>query len=306
LASNGTVAGSRIIDIDNQIKRMDVNVQAYRQDLLSRGLPPEQIDAIAQGHFVTEIEIRAPSAETSRGDVAGAAASQTTDLSQHPFRFEMKLLKVELGQQVESGEVLCTLADHRMLLIEGRGFKKDMPLIQDAARKNFPIQVVFEVSEGTEWPPLPTELHISHVANVIDLESRTFGFYLPLENQWQTYAQDGQERLIWRFRPGDRVRLLVAVEQMDNVFALPQAAVVRDGPEAYAFRQNGDLFDRVSIHVLYEDSASIVFANEGRVREGAYFVQNSAASLNRVLKAQLASGQPANVHVHADGTVHTH
>ena len=32
--------------------------------------------------------------------------------------------------------------------------------------------------------------------------------------------------------------------------------------------------------------------------------ENAAASLNRVLKAQLASGQPTNVHVHADGTTH--
>lgn len=40
LAAEGSVAGSRLIEIDNQIQRMDVNVQAYRQDLLARGLPP--------------------------------------------------------------------------------------------------------------------------------------------------------------------------------------------------------------------------------------------------------------------------
>jgi cobalt-zinc-cadmium efflux system membrane fusion protein len=40
------------------------------------------------------------------------------------------------------------------------------------------------------------------------------------------------------------------------------------------------------------------------VHAGAYIVQGSAASLNRVLKAQSSSGQQADVHVHADGTVH--
>ena len=33
-------------------------------------------------------------------------------------------------------------------------------------------------------------------------------------------------------------------------------------------------------------------------------VRVRAASLNRVLKAQSASGLPAGFHVHADGTVH--
>ena len=39
----------------------------------------------------------------------------------------------------------------------------------------------------------------------------------------------------------------------------PAATVVllrdgRDGPEAYAFRENGDFFDRRPVHVLYEDA----------------------------------------------------
>ena len=109
---------------------------------------------------------------------------------------------------------------------------------------------------------------------------------------------------MWRFRPGDRVRLLVAVEKIDNVFVLPQAALVREGPDAFVFRQNGDLFDRIAVHVLHEDSTSVVIANDGKLRKGAFIAQNAAASLNRVLKAQLASGQPTNIHVHADGTTH--
>jgi hypothetical protein len=142
------------------------------------------------------------------------------------------------------------------------------------------------------------------VANLIDTPSRTFAFYLALDNQWQAYPQDGQDRLIWRFRPGDRVRLSVAIEQIDNVFVLPQAAVVREGPEAFVFRQNGDLFDRLPVHVLHEDRTSVVIANEGGLQKGFYVAQNAAASLNRVLKAQLVSGQPTNIHVHADGTTH--
>lgn len=303
LTTDGAIPKSRIIEIDNQIKRMEVNVQAYRQDLASRGLPPDRIEAAAKGEFVTEIVVRAPDETPLKvADVTLTAANDAEP--KKLFNFELHQLKVELGQQVEAGTVLCLLADHRALMIEGQGFKKDLPLLQKAAREHYPIQVAFEVSESGDWPPVPRELQIHHVANLIDTESRTFAFFLPVENQFQSYMQNGEQRLVWRFRPGDRVRLSVAVDKIDNVFVLPQAALVREGPEAFVFRQNGDLFDRIAVHLLHEDSDSVVVASDGALKPNFYVAQNSAASLNRVLKAQLASGVPANLHVHADGTVH--
>ena len=303
LAQTGALAQKSIIEVDNQIQRMDVNVQAYRQDLLARGLPPDRLDAVAKGEFVTEIVVRAPAAQALNvAEVAFAAA--VDEPRRLPFRFEVQSLKIELGEQVEAGQVLCYLADHRALLIEGRGFKKDMPLIQQAAKSRLPIELAFEMDEGSDWPPLPKQLEIDHVANSIDTQSRTFAFRLALANQWQVYVQNNEDRLIWRFRPGDRVRLSVAVEKLENVFVLPQAAVAREGPEAFVFRQNGDLFDRRPVHVLHEDSTSIVIAGDGGMRPGFFIAQNAAASLNRVLKAQMASGMPTNIHVHADGTTH--
>lgn len=289
LAASGGLAGSRIIDIDNQMERMAVNVQAYRQALIARGLPLESIEAAAKGNFVTEITVRAP---------------EETSAEPSSFQFEFQSLKVELGQQVDAGAVLCILADYRQLLIEGRGFKKDMPLIQEAAKEQFPIEMALDGDDGKGWPALPKDLSIEHVANLIDPASRTFAFYLPLANQQQSYSHDDHSHTVWRFRPGDRVRLSIGVQELKDVFVLPQAAVVRDGPEAYVFRQNGDLFDRIAVHVKHEDAASIVIANDGKLRKGAYLAQNAAASLNRVLKSQLASGQPTNVHVHPDGATH--
>jgi hypothetical protein len=91
---------------------------------------------------------------------------------------------------------------------------------------------------------------------------------------------------------------------LKDVFVLPISAVVREGPEAFVFRQNGDLFDRRPVHVLYEDHTNVVLANDGSLRSRFFIAQNAAASLNRVLKAQSSKGLPAGVHVHADGTVH--
>lgn len=304
LAATGGIAGARLIEIENQLQRLDVNVQAYRQDLLARGLPQDRIDAAAEGQFATEFLVSAPGEETASQSAFFRNASSRDEPQASPFSYELQSLNVALGQQVEAGTVLCHLSDHRALLIEGRGFKKDLALIQNAARQQLPIEVTFETSDEEHWPPLAQPFQIEHVANLIDAATRTFAFYLPLENQYQIFEQEGQKRFLWHFRPGDRVRLRVAVERLENVFVLPQAAIVRDGPEAYVFRQNGDLFDRISVHVVHEDRLSVVIANDGRLRKGSYLAQNAAATLQRVLRAQLASGQPTNVHVHADGTVH--
>jgi cobalt-zinc-cadmium efflux system membrane fusion protein len=304
VAQSGAIPRSRTIEIESQIQRVNVNVQAYRQDLLARGLPEERIEAVARGEFVTEIVVDAPSQQALRVAEIVLTAGEEQPPQQIPFSFELQRLNVELGQQVDAGEVLCYLADHRALLIEGHGFKNDMPLIQQAAKSGLPLEVEYEQRAESGWPPSTRALTIHHVANTIDKESRTFSFYLPLDNQWQAYTRDGESRLLWQFRPGDRVRLHVSVEELKGVFVLPQAALVREGPEAFVFRQNGDLFDRKPVHVLHEDRTHVVLANDGSVREGAFIAQNAAASLNRVLKAQAASGLPADVHVHADGTVH--
>jgi len=200
--------------------------------------------------------------------------------------------------------VLCHLADHRSLLIEGHGFEDDMPLVQEAARQGWEIEVDLEGASTDKWPPFSQKLKIDHLANTVDPQTRTFSFFLPLVNQWQSYTQEDVTRLLWRFRPGSRLRLRVAVEKLDNVFVLPREAVIQEGPEAFVFRQNGDLFDRRPVHVLHEDRLNAVLASDGEVRPGFYIAQSGAASLNRVMKAQAASGAPAGMHVHPDGTVH--
>ncbi len=302
LAESGGIPKARIIELVNEIQRLQASVEAYRQDLVARGLSMEQVNAVAKGEFLKEITVRAPGEKPP--EIDSVSDESEVEPVRPPFRFEFEDLNVALGQQAEAGQVLCHLADHRSLLIEGRGFVDDMPLIQQTAKEGYLINLEFEQQSGIDWPPAPTQLRIHHIENTVDTQTRTFGFHLVLENQWQVYEQGEHTGFLWRFRPGDRVRLKVAVEKLENVIVLPQAAVVREGPEAYVFRQNGDLFDRRPVHVLAEDRTHVVIANDGSVKLGSYIAQNAAASLNRVLKAQLASGQPTNVHVHADGTVH--
>lgn len=305
LARTGTIAGNRIIELDQRIRRQDGLIQAYRQDLLTRGLTPSQVEQITEGRFVATIDVVAP---PPGSDVRRQRAIQPVafvdDRHGEGLVYEVQELKVDLGQQVQAGQLLSVLSNHRLLYIEGHAFKKEAPMLEHAAQNGWPIEVGFAEDDSQHWPPLKQTFQIRHLANTIDSASRTFDFFIPLTNQSRSYEKDGRTFVVWRLRPGQRVRLHVPVEQLENVIVLPAAAHVREGPEAYAFRQNGDLFNRIPVHVLHEDRLNVVLANDGSVAPGSYLAQGSAASLNRVLKAQAASGMRADVHVHADGTVH--
>jgi cobalt-zinc-cadmium efflux system membrane fusion protein len=305
LARSGTIAGSRIIELDQRIRRQEGLIQSHRQELLTRGLAPSQVEKITEGRFVSSIDVVGPPPVI---DARQKPEIQPTAFADDGLGgglvYEVQELKVDLGQQVQAGQLLSVLSNHRSLYIEGHAFKYEAPMLEYATQNAWPIQVEFAEDDNRRWPPLEQTFQIRHLANTIDSASRTFDFFIPLSNQSRTYEKDGRAFVFWRFRPGQRVRLHVPVEQFENVFVLPTAALVREGPEAYVFRQNGDLFNRISVHVLHEDRRNVVLAHDGSVAPGFYLAQSSAASLNRVLKAQAASGQRADVHVHPDGTVH--
>ncbi len=298
----GAIPQVRIIEVDQQLRRLQAASESYRQDLLTRGLSLDQIAEVAAGKFVATVDVVAPpplALPPSVTVVASPAAANASDIV-----YEVQELKVDLGTQVQAGQLLGVLSNHGLLYIVGHAFKREASSLERAAREHWPIRVEFAEDDAASWPALDQTFEIRHLSNTVDLMSRTFDFFVPLTNQSRSYTKDGKTFVVWRYRPGQRVRLHVPVEELKEAIVLPAAAVVREGPEAYVFRQNGDLFDRRPVRVLHEDRLNIVIANDGSVAPGWYLAQGSAASLNRVLKAQSASGTPVGVHVHADGTVH--
>lgn len=300
-ASSGAIAETRIVEFDNQLRRLAVAAKAYRQELQTRGLTREQIDEVAQGRFVSEIVITTPQPGNSQSiSEAGPPPSAERALAPIYF-FEVQELKVELGQQVQAGQTLSLLSNHQSLYLEGRAFWQETPLIEASIKEGWPVQVEFK-EEGSRWPALEQTFSIRHLANTIDPATRTFAFFLPLSNQSRTFEKDGRTLMLWRFRPGQKVRLHIRAEKFDNVFVLPAAAVVREGPEAYLFRQNGDFFQRKPVRVVHLDRQHVVIANDGSIPPGLFVAHNGATQLNRVLQAQ--GQRPAGFHVHADGSVH--
>jgi len=313
--STGAVSGAKMIQLESEISRQNTLIQASRQELLTRGLTPQQVQQIESGTFVSTVDVVAPPVSDTPTAVGSSTspielasyydtAASALRLTSDSIAYEVQELAVELGQQVQAGQLLANLSNHQSLYVVGHAFKREAAYLEKAAQENRPIEIEFAEDEINDWPQLPQTFRIRHLSNSMNKNNRTFDFFVPLDNQSRAFEKQAKLFLIWRFRPGQRARIHVPVEKFDDVFVLPSEAVVREGPEAYVFRQNGDLFKQIPVHVLHEDRRSIVIANDGSITAGAFLAQGSAASLNRVLKSQSASGKEPGVHVHADGTTH--
>lgn len=312
LTNSGVIPEKRLIILNQEVSRQELQVNAHRQELLSRGFVDKQLEKIAAGDFIKTIEVFAPHVAKSELQVPNSKITQIgfdTDARSSSTKrdtfLEVQELKVQLGQQIKAGELLTVLANHHYLYINGHAFKKEAANIARAAEENWDVEVEFLEDAAANWPAIGQSLRIRHLSNTIDPQSRTFEFCIPLNNQSRSYQRDGDTFVVWRFRPGQRVRIHVPVAKMTDVIVVPSEAVINDGPDSYVFQQNGDYYERIPVHVLHRDRLKTVIANDGSVLPGFFLAQNSAASLNRILKVQTASGEnTGNFHVHADGSVH--
>jgi biotin carboxyl carrier protein len=312
VAAGDAIPQVRIIEVENEISRLHVAAQGYRQELLNRGLSEQQIDGIADGKLLSEITITAPQRSSAPRLRMTAFADTASFADEHSLVYEVQQLKVELGQQVQAGQTLCNLSSHQLLAIEGRAFRDETTLLEQSVQQSWPVDVDFQEEDGGDWPPLEQDFTIHYLANSIDPVTRTFAFLIPLENQYKTVEHADGKQILWRYRPGQKVLLRVRTDKLDDVFVLPADAVVIEGADAYVFTQNVNTFERKTVHVLYRDRNDVVIANDGSLptymKGGQRWTipavaRTAAAQLNRMTKAGTGSA-PTGFHVHADGSLH--
>jgi len=275
----GVIAGKRILEQKYEKQKLEATLRATEQALLLHGLNQEQIQEIFKTRkLLQSLTIRAP------------AHSHTGDGTHADHLFHVQSLPVSLGQQVEAGQELCVLADHCELFIEGRAFEDDASRLRDAARKGWDVTAKLLV--GDKETQEVRGLKLLYLADHVDPESRAFRFYLRLPNEVTLDQQtpNGPRFIEWRFKPGQRMELRVPVERWEERIVLPVDAVVEEGAETYVYRQNGDHFDRVPVHVEYRDRDSVVIANDGSVFSGDVVAGRGAYQVHLALKNKSGGG----------------
>ena len=271
--TEGVVAGRRVLEQQYERQKLEASLRADQQGMLLHGLSNEQIDGILKTRqLVQTLVVKAPP-HTHDDDECGG---------EHLFHAQQ--LPVKLGQQVEAGELLCVLADHCELYIEGRAFEDDAERLREAARAG--LDVTARLLAGDRQTDRVEGLKLLYLADSIDPETRAFHFYLRLPNEvvLDRQAPGGQRFLSWRFQPGQRLELSVPVEKWTDRIVLPVEAVVLEGAENYVYRQNGDRFDRVAVHVEHRDQTSAVIANDGAIFPGDIVAASGAYQMHLALK----------------------
>ncbi len=208
--------------------------------------------------------------------------------------FHVQKLPVQLGEHVQAGQLLCVLADHCELYIEGRAFEDDAIWLRAAAREG--RSVTARVVVGRRETDVIEGLKLLYLADQVDPDTRVFRFYVRLPNAiaLDQMTEDGRRFITWRFNPGQRMELQVPVERWPDRIVLPVEAVVQEGAEAFVYQRNGDHFDRVAVHVEYRDQTRVVIANDGAIRPGDVVAGKGAYQMHLALRNK--SGTAADPH----------
>ena len=284
VTSSGAVAGKALLERQYEQQKTEAMLHAQKQALMLHGLAQEQVDKIAETRKLLQaVTVYAPQPTDPATDAEPML--QVTDVA------------VELGQQLNAGEAICVLSDHEELYIEGRAFEEDAPVLNEAANRKTPISALVQVAG--KRPQTISDLKILYIENEVERESRALRFFVRLPNELVRNEQtdDGHRFVGWRYKPGQRVELLLPVETWKQRVVLPREAVVGDGVDWFVFQLDGDHYDRRPVHVEYHDQHWAVIGDETALAAGDVVAAVGAYQMHQAVKSQAAGPGDENEHV---------
>lgn len=303
LVENGSLPARNKLEKEYERKRLESQKLVQIQELLVRGLTPHQItEMVEHKTLLREFTIRVPggapptpAAEEGHQHPSVVPtvlrrAAERAEAAAPEIVYTIENIEIFPGKLVQPGDELCDLALHTELYLEGHAFERDSRLIALAVQQQRPLAALFE-GDG-DASELREGLAIRYVENTLDPATRTLRFFVPLKNEVvrDAVADNGVVYRSWRFKPGQKVRLLLPVQQLAEQIVLPAEAVVSEGPDAYVFRANGALLERVPVVVDHRDPRFVVLRNDGSVFPGDEVALNQAYQINLALKKRQGAG----------------
>lgn len=271
----GVIAGRRVLEQQYEQQKIQATMLAERQALLLHGLSETQIDEIlATRRLFHSLTVSTPLHEHDDGDCVG------------DHLYIVQSLSVSKGEQIEAGAELASLADHCELHIEGAAFEDDAQAIRAATAADRKVSAT--VLSGDSQGRTLDDLEILYVADQVDTESRAFKFYLRLVNEvvLDKQTSSGKRVIEWRYKPGQRMEVKIPLQAWENQIVVPKSAVADHGAEAYVYRQNGDEFEQLAVHILHRDSQTFVLANDGTLFSNDVIAGEGAYQMDLAIKNQ--------------------
>lgn len=280
IPDSGAVAGRFLLEREYAREKLTALLEAQRESLRLHGLSESQVEEISNTRrLLGELQMFAPSPDDHSGDEIRLTKQRmqpsvvTVEQDRHDHEVSaaeangigpliLQELFVHKGQSVDAGETLCVLKDLRRLSIEGLAFESDIDVLRRTWHANWKVTALFDSTDSESGGV--KDLDIAWLANEVDADSRTLKFYVDLPNQVIHDRQQPNGRFVdWNYFPGQRLTLQIPVEEWPDRIVLPVDAVARDGADCFVFRQDGNHFDQVPVHVEFRDQHSVVIAKDG-------------------------------------------
>ncbi|XZE44375.1 efflux RND transporter periplasmic adaptor subunit [Pirellulaceae bacterium SH467] len=299
---SGAVASKLLLERQYAFQKLQSTIAAQQAALRLHGLSDEQINTIIrENRLLRDLTIVAPEIDDHPHEenplrlsdrriltASFPTSIQPTRSSAESIPLIVERLSVSKGQGVQAGEMLCTLSDYSSLYVEGKAFEQDAPAIAEVAANGWPVEAIFPGVDGQETV---SGLNLAFVANAVDSQSRTLSFFVDLPNTKlrDEDSAEGQRFVTWKYRVGQRLEVRVPTEAWEGQIVLPVDAAVKDGADWFVFQQNGDHFDRVSVHVKHRDQRNVVIENDGSIYPGDIIAMRSAHQMQMAMKNKSGS-----------------
>ncbi len=285
--AEGVIAGRRVLEHKYERDKIQAAMHAQRQGLLLHGLSAAQIELIFESRrLVQSLTVVTP------------PFPKDDDHIEESHLFHVQRIHVKPGEQVTAGTALATLADHCLLYVEGKAFEDDIRRLTRVIARNQSLAVTPLAAKNST--PERLQLKVLYIADHVEQDSRALGFFMRLPNQLVRGGREQEDRFAaWRYRPGQRMEIRIPLgPSWDDQIVLPKEAVVQDGVESYVFEQNGDHFDRVPVHIVFQDTDVVVVENDGSMI-GSTLAMSGAYEMQLELKKQAGGGvDPHAGHTH--------
>lgn len=313
LAEQGGVAGKLQLQLEYDGKRLAAQRDVKKQELAVRGLSAAQISQIiTRRKLIRELTLSVPHFRGTQISMPVSNATARTENTEESV-FTVEALEVFPGKSILPGDDLCHLANHSVLYIEGQAFEKELDTIAAMNQRGRTASIEF----GTQGAGFVRRgFPIVYVDNSVDEESQVFRFYLSLKNDvlQETADQAGNRYRSWRFKPGQRVHVVVPIQELTDQLILPNEAVVQEGANAFVFRRlkmtkhvhvagqphvhdHGEEYERVPIHILHQDAKQCVVSRTGELKVRDRIAINNAYQLLLAMKSGSGGGH-AHPHPH--------
>lgn len=306
---SGAVPQKTLLERQYAKDKLDVLLAAQKEALRLQGLSERQIqDIIVSRRLLRDLQIFVPAPDRhsddelqlvsdsqregseTRPELLDAEPSDAVKDEEATPPLILREVLVHKGERVPAGATLAIVADLSELYVEGRAFEQDAHLLAAAVAQGWKVAAVFELA-GREREVVPG-LDLLYSASEVDVQSRSLRFYVRLPNTLtrDVPSPNGLRFVEWKYRPGQRLQLRVPVEEWQQQIVLPVEAVVQEGVEAFVFRQNGDHFERIPVHVVFRNQTSVVIRNDGSIFPGDVVARRGAHQMQMALQNRSGGG----------------